>query len=168
MSATDSPTTEICFAFKTKFPFFELFVNLTRWLLESEMVSRMEVCDLVERSLAGQSPLSATSWPTSTRERLVRDLAVLSAEIPPNPDEDVVIDSPPSRLFRWKRPRVRRNHYPLGRRVLADVVKYLNQPRFTQLFSALLLEKTIVVYHPDEVVVNHVVLAMHFMLRPLK
>jgi hypothetical protein len=79
-----------------------------------------------------------------------------------------VIDSPPSRVFQWRRPRVRKNYYPLGQRALADLVKYTNIRVFSQMFAALLLEKTIVVYHPDDAVVSHVILALHFMLRPLR
>jgi hypothetical protein len=168
MSATASPTTEICFAIKTKFPFFDFFVDFIRWFLESEMVARMEICDSVERGLAGAFGLPSSAWPSATRERLVRDISTVSIVSPPEAEAEVVVDSPPSRVFRWRRPAVARNHDPLASRVLGDVVKHLNQRRFTHLFSALLQEKTIIVYHRDETVVNHIILALHFILRPLR
>jgi hypothetical protein len=165
MSATDAPTTEICFAIKTKFPFFDLFANFIRWMLESEMVARMEVADLVERGLA--APV-ASAWPADVRDRLSREMCAFGAVSPPAPNGEILIDTPPSQIFRWRRPPVKRNHYPLAELVLADVVRHLNQRCFTHLFSALLLEKTIIVYHSNETVVNHVVMALHFILRPLR
>jgi hypothetical protein len=54
ISATSCPTTEICIAIKTRFPFCDLFYHFIIWLLESETVSRMEVCDIVEQHLTGE------------------------------------------------------------------------------------------------------------------
>jgi hypothetical protein len=80
----------------------------------------------------------------------------------------VEIDLPPFSVFRWTRPRVPKNYFPLAEKVLEEVVRRTDQRTFAHLFSALLLEKTIVVFHPEEEVVSSTILALHFMLRPLR
>jgi hypothetical protein len=100
--------------------------------------------------------------------RMCDELCAFASVPPPDPDSSLEIDLPPLRVFRWTRPRVTKNYFPLARRVLADVVQYIDQSVFAHVFSALLLEKTIVVYHPSEEVISNVILALHFTLRPLR
>jgi hypothetical protein len=170
MSRSALPVTEICIGIKTKFPFYEFFVGLIQWILESETVARMQVCDHIDGFL--ENPGSVTPhvavWPDEHRTRFLNDFVAFAAIPPPDPQVEVVLDSPPCRVFRWMRPHADKNYYPLASRVLADVVKTTSQRTFTQLFSALLLEKTIVVFHTQETIVNNVILALHYMLRPLR
>jgi hypothetical protein len=58
MSWPGLPVTEICFGTKTKFPFFNFFVGLIQWILETEMVARMHICDRIDGFL--DNPRSVT------------------------------------------------------------------------------------------------------------
>jgi hypothetical protein len=170
MSRSALPVTEICIGIKTKFPFYHFFVGFIQWILESEMVARMHICDKIDGFL--DNPKNVTPdvavWPDQHRTRFLNDLIAFAAIPPPDPEIEVVLDSPPCRVFKWTRPRVDKNYFPLAAQLLVDVVRTTSQRTFIQLFSALLLEKTIVVFHTDETIVNNVILALHFMLRPLR
>jgi hypothetical protein len=54
MTTSSAPTTEICIAIRTKFPFYKLFVGFINWTLESDMIARMQVSHFIERFLEGR------------------------------------------------------------------------------------------------------------------
>lgn len=134
------------------------------------MIARMQVSHYIERFLEGRGPIGddMVEWPAAHRSKFLQEFARIAAIAPPGPNETIVIDSPPCRVFRWQRPGVPKIYFPLASRALADVVKHIDLRAFTTLFSALLLEKTIIVYHTDEAIVNNAILALHFILRPLR
>jgi hypothetical protein len=44
--------------------------------------------------------------------RFLNDLVAFTAIPPPDPEIEVILDSPPCRVFKWTRPRVDKNYFP--------------------------------------------------------
>jgi hypothetical protein len=167
MSPGSYPTCEMVLAFRTKAPFPDLFATISHWILQEETLNRLTTFPIIERFLTGLFP-SGEEWPTEHRARLQTALSrLLSANIPA-PGEALSVHVRPFDRLSWRRPRSGEPDEGLARSVLADVFRTFKPKTLAVIFSALLLEKSIVIFHTDEAVVNRVILGLHLLLKPLR
>jgi hypothetical protein len=85
----------------------------------------------------------------------------------PAPSGALVIDSQFLPMFHWKRPISTNSHLAMARNAIFVLFTHLSVRNIVTLFSAVCLEQFIIVSHPDPAVVTQVILALHFMIRPL-
>jgi hypothetical protein len=171
MTSCDMPECDMCIVIETKLPHFSLIRGLIQWMLHAELISRMEMLAIIERYYRTQEITDddkQESWPAENRCHIQKLLGDFASMTGPWPGETFVIDAPPAPTFRWVCPTCEPNYRPLAQHVLYDLVRHVSPKLFIQLFSALCLEKSIVVYHKDETLVSNVVLALHFLLRPME
>jgi hypothetical protein len=171
MTSVDIPECDMCIIIETKLPHFSLVRGLVQWLLHAELISRMARLPIIERFHRTQEVTDddkQDSWPADDRCHMQKLLADFTSTAAPRPGETFVIDAPPAPAFHWVCPDCEPNYIPLARHVLYDLVRHISPKVFLQLFSALCLEKSIIVYHKEDVIVSNVVLALHFLLRPLE
>jgi hypothetical protein len=167
MTPTSYPTCEMVLAFKTKAPFPDLFAAIARWILQEESVSRLTTFPHVERFLDGLLPIGEM-WPSEHRERLQTEITGLVSLLVPRVGECVSICPPNFESLSWRRPSVGEPDDELARSTLAVVFRTFKPKTLAVVFSALLLERSIVIYHTQEAVVNRVILALHLLLKPLR
>lgn len=161
----------VCLAFKTKLPFHELFRNLGRWILQSELVTRFgrsvdifsEDGGRIDREMWAQFQAQRASI-RSAIEALYRLPVPIQGNSLEYESESALIPS-----FRWERPLVTdaANHLMLAQEAVRVLMKFIPKKRFAALFFSLFLEKKILVHSVDMQYVCWAVLALHFLLRPL-
>jgi hypothetical protein len=126
----------------------------------------MQSYQLYENALAGGAIDDSAIAPGNPT--LAEALAGALPQPPPEKDALLVFDRAPYPPFRWRRPVSERGYMELARHALKCLLGHLSLPTFVTLFSAVCLEKFVIVYHRDPVVVTQAVLALHFMIRPLR
>jgi hypothetical protein len=169
MSIDSAPQSEIALVIKTKFPFHALFDELFRWFIVADRVYRLPISTFLDDYYLGKVQVTKESqpWFDECRDFFTNIVLFVITLPPPDPGSPFLIDQPPVPRFSWDRPAAEHAFFPLAHTCLDCVVKHLSLPQFLTLFSALLLEKTILFYHKDESVVSQFVLASHYLLRPL-
>lgn len=174
------PCCDIVLCIKTKLPFYSLFKKLFTWIMHCEYVARIQIFDKFVQFLHGEviesfdddcvgSILCAQEqWPTIHRMRIEDQLACLFSTPAPKASESICIDMEPFPLFKWTRPYTGKNYYQLGRHAMKIVVEYTTPDILILLYTTAILEKSIILYHPDEKVVSMFTLAIHYIVRPLR
>ena len=168
---TAVPTCDVCLAMKTRFPCLDLFRKFVRWLFDTENVARMTDFATIDRYLFNYCPLDDGdfgSWPELHRQVFRKEIMTSLASVFPCPGNEVHIDIVPFPEFRWVVPNHEESKDEIAREVLFDLVKRVTVRMFMKIMKALVLEKTIIVYHKEECVVTNVILALHFLLQPMK
>lgn len=165
------PTCTICIAIKTRLPFISLFKTFVKWILDSERIARMQSFGVIDKyfhTYDTSDDESITMWPSIHRTSFEMEIINFLSSCAPDPGQTMIMDCNPFPIFEWVRPSYPKVHYELAKIVLFDLVKRSTPRMLTTIFGAMLLEKTIILYHPSERVVCNAVLALHFMLNPLK
>jgi hypothetical protein len=172
IAASEIPTCDICIVISSRRPHYTLFRELIRWFLHAELVARMAVFATIDRyhlteELPSEDP--NRTWPSAHRCSLEEDLLGFFSVPAPEAGRELVIDNPPAPTFRWICPAYEDGceHFPLAQAALYDLVRSTSPRVFVQLITALWLETSIIVYHPDESRVANVILALHYLLLPL-
>jgi len=174
------PYAEICIVIKSKMPFHSLFFSLIKWFLQCDAVMRMKAFNEIESFIShgiipdrsktdGDSILSpAYYWPNASRTQFIEVITFIRSITPPKDEEIVIFDEKPFPLFKWQRCSSTKAYFPLARYCLQCLMDCISPDIIVILFSALCLEKSIIIYHPSSTVVSKCILSLHFMLRPLR
>jgi hypothetical protein len=160
------PLTEICLAVKAKLPFDTLFNSIAAWIVECERIARLEMAPFFDSVLMGGSSLKLDV--IVHRERFTRVLSAGLSQAAPDRNESVEIDVSPYPPFRWTRPGSVCSYFSLARRCFYSLLSNLSPANFVKLFSCVVLEKSVIVFHDDPETVTHMILALHYMIRPLR
>ncbi|OHT17357.1 hypothetical protein TRFO_41100 [Tritrichomonas foetus] len=162
------PYCDQCIAVKSKLPYHEFFEKFMKWFLKCEMVARMMVSNELDNFLSANIISENEFWPEQHREDLFNQLMSFLYLPVPQINESICIDQSPYPVFNWTIPNTLKSYYPIAIRCIFDLVKNLDIKKFWQLFSALLLERSILIYHPNQSVVCNVILALHYLIKPLR
>ena len=164
----DMPSCYQCIAIKSKLPYDSLFEELMKWILQCEMIGRMQISDELDNFLNGNIVKEHSYWPKDCQKQMFDNLQFLFSLTTNCIDEKIFIDELPFPTFQWKAPDVAVQYYPLAARSTYNFVKHVDIHMFWSIFSAMLLERQIIVYHPDIEIASSVILSLHFLLKPLK
>lgn len=169
---TAVPTCRVCLAMKARAPCMALFRQFVRWILDAESISRMKDFSVIDGYLFNYSmPESGdlgSSWPEQHRQIFTNQVIPRLASVIPCPGNEVVIDIVPFPEFRWTISSSEQTRDVMAKEALLDLVKHVTPRLFMEIFKAVVLENTIIVYHKREEVVSNVILSLHFLLKPMK
>jgi hypothetical protein len=170
LTRNSTPTSEICLAVRSRYPFHGLFEGFFRWMLEAERVSRLAIFPAIDQHLTSpKSPLlDLPLWPDAHRQHFEATIISSFKAPPPGTGQRFQIDQLPFPEFAWTRPSTPKPWHPLAVHVLPELVRFVKRELFPTLFTAVLLEKTVIVYHTDDRVVSNIIMALHFLLKPLR
>ncbi|OHS99291.1 hypothetical protein TRFO_34292 [Tritrichomonas foetus] len=170
ISRFDGQYSEFCIAIQSKLPFYSLFQDYVKWYLNCERILRLSISDDIENYYTGtmKTITSSRDFLEENRVKLLSHLTSFLSIPAPRVNESIEIDDPPFTYFKWDRKYSFHNYYPLACEVLYDLFQCLSLNNLIILFSGVLLEKSIVFYHPNQKISPSSVMAMHFLLKPLK
>ncbi|KAK8887121.1 hypothetical protein M9Y10_038159 [Tritrichomonas musculus] len=176
--------TRLCFCVKTKLPFYSLFLSFMIWVLRCELVGRMQmfqaVSDLSDYILNQKDPFNENypnflekcfqnyKWPDPQKSDILNFIEIFGSLSVPFPNEVISFDKKPFPSFHWKRPNNSITYYSLAQEAINRLVKCVGtKENFVKLFFSILLERTIVIHSDDPSLTSWLVLALHFLIRPL-
>ena len=178
------PKAQICICVRTKFPYYTLFKSFFEWIIQAENVGRIEILPKIDGYLSNKSYDFSTEirteenggsllvgervWPDNQRQIMKDSLIFFLITMPPERNATIEYDSPPLPLFKWTRPDVEKSYRNLAIHCMHDVAKYITPDILMLIYSALCLERTIIIYHPTISIVCNFVMACHFILRPFR
>lgn len=161
----------ICLAFKTKLPFHELFKDLNIWILRNDLIARfVKSVDIFSSEGVG---FDKNKWIQfqEQRDSIKIILNTLYQSKIPIQGNCLIYESEQSLIpsFKWERPLVtdEENHIILATEAMRIFMKFIPKKNFIPIFLNLFLEKKIIVCSVDMQYVCWIILALHFLLRPL-
>lgn len=159
------PFCDICIAVKSRIPNYLLFFDFMKWVLSSEITARLQIVETIDDFQSARLISTTNSWPENHRENFMEKLRpFLNSSLPEKDGELLLIDFPPYPLFESI---FSRSQAELEKKCLACFLSKLSIKNFWTIFSWLLAEQSIVIYHPDKDVVCNSVLSLHFLIKPL-
>ncbi|OHT17318.1 hypothetical protein TRFO_12471 [Tritrichomonas foetus] len=198
MTCSDVPYCEICVAIQSKLPYDTLFKNMIFWYLKCETISRIEAYDLIESALlqgkesnhkkdfsplplnsggsillqdipdSPTTQIPACGWPEKNALKIKNIIKATANRMMPQPNETITLDFSPFPIFEWTRPMSVKSYFPFARTCIYELVSRVSPPALAMILGTLALEKSMVIYHNHEEVVSRVILALHYMLKPLR
>lgn len=181
----DLQFSRLCLCIKTKLPFFTLFSEFMTWVLHCELVGRMQMflgisdfADYVKepKNLLDEEKYTEFldncfqkfKWPESQKTNILNFIEIFSSLSVPFPNEVISFDKSPFPSFHWKRPNSSITYYSLAQEAMTFLVKCVGtKENFVKLFLSILLERTIIIHSDDTSLTAWIVLAIHFLVRPL-
>lgn len=161
------PYCEFCIAIQSKYPNSQLFSKFLKWILISEMTSRLQISNVLESFYSGDLISNIIIWPESHHNSFLDCLNSFFYRNTPQECEKILIDKKPYPIFEWVAPRCLNAYYPMASRCLGNIIKFLDIDNFWKLFSAMLLERSIIIYHPKPEIVCDAIISLHFLIKPL-
>lgn len=174
------PFVEICIAIQTKFPYNDYFDRLVLWLLNSEGIARMAINEILanypntkvtpeEIDGDGGSLLAPTvSWPASHRDTFSYVFETTFSLPVPGIGMPLTVDYPPFPQLYWERPDIEPAYMQLLNTCLRKMTTSVTPELFAKLLNVFILEYSIVIYSSDLSLLTHTILALHYLLRPLR
>ncbi|KAH0794551.1 DENN domain-containing protein [Histomonas meleagridis] len=149
---------------------FDLFFE---WFMRTELLSRVQIYEIFNYN--SKPDFSQCKWAETQRKYSLDVLKKLQGLVFPNQGECIDIQHPVVNVpeFHWKRPDEKDGVLGSFTSIAENSVKYLlakivNPKHFISLFFNLFLERTIIVYSNEIDVICWIVLALHFLLRPMR
>ena len=166
----EMPTSQICIVIQTRFPYYDLYFAILKWFIQCETIGKYSITvDIDHFMQKGKYDSTPGNWPESHRNSLQSLLESLQKNrIESNLSEFNFVDQYPFPALVWKHPISTRQELPLARYVVGELINLLTVDQYIELLSALCLEKSIIVVSHSQSLACNAVLALHFMIWPLK
>ena len=161
-------TTTIVLVMRCKVPYLDGVSELMKWMIKSELVSKMMVCDQIDDYIhSSVVPQGEGFWPNQHRDTMKSIVSRLLQSVTPDPGQEFELDFQPFPLFRWARPSVQEHPYiSLGRQLMHKLITFMDCGFFIRVFTEVMLEKTVVIYSKNMQWETETVLCLQVLLRP--
>ena len=107
-------------------------------------------------------------WPITASNDLHNLLRKLVNQMTPEPNSTFTVNCISYTPFNWTRPYNYEDHIPFARSCLLELISRVSFNQFLIILQSLFFETSIVVFHPEEIVVCKIILVFNFLLRPLR
>jgi hypothetical protein len=171
LSEKSTGTSEIFFlVVRTRYPFHGFIESVLHWMLRVEYFSCFNFLSATDGSFHSLTRLSRddAKWLDGDRQQFETFVRLAFQSNPPGPGQTFTIDKTPFPIFTWAQPSATNAQDSFMIHVVRDLVHFVDWNLFPKLFTALLLEKTVIIYHCDDRVVSNIIMALHFLLAPLR
>ena len=161
-------TTTIVLVMRCKVPYLDGVSELMKWIMKSELVSKMMVCDQIDDYIhSSVVPQGERFWPNQHRDTMKAIVSRLLQSVTPDPGQVFELDFEPFPVFRWARPSVQEHPYiSLGRQLMHKLVAFMDCELFIRVFTEVMLEKTVIIYSNNMQWETQTVLCLQVLLRP--
>lgn len=166
-NAYNMPYCNFCLAIQTKYPNRSLFSKFLKWILISETTARLQISNVLDSFYSGDLISNIIIWPETQHNSFLECIGSFFSRSAPQELEKLLIDKKPYPIFEWTVPQTSNVYYPMVSRCLFRVISLLNITNFWKLYSAMLLERSIIIYHPKQKVVCDTIISLHFLIKPL-
>ena len=161
------PYCNFCMAIQSKYPSRSLFSKLLKWILLSETTARLQISNVLDSFYSGDLISNIIIWPESQHSSFLECLRSFFSRSVPQEFEKILIDKKPYPIFEWIAPQTTNIYYPMVSKCLFQIIKLLDISNFWKLFSSILLERSIIIYHPKQKIVCDAIISLHFLIKPL-
>ncbi|EAY03996.1 hypothetical protein TVAG_195890 [Trichomonas vaginalis G3] len=172
------PSTEMAICIQSQYKNATVFYEFMKWIIESERIGRMSITPFLELFIQLNSitmtnvekmfgPDASKLWPDMHRQRILTVLPNCIYSMLPDIGDKFIIDYPPFPNFEWQRDSGLKGDLLFFKNCLEKLVEKFEPMEYISLLSALLAERTIIVYSSSRSVVANSIYALHAMLLPL-
>lgn len=174
------PTTRICIAIRSKFPYPDLYFNFIKYFLKCELLGRKKISNLLEmfyqtgefKEAVNQYRKSydlktlLSDWPYSFRNLMTELVGIALAKRFGEEHKQITIEHQKLDKFIWNHPTI---DPPIDNFILfsiQSILRYLTPEQFLQMFSAIVLEKKIIIYGKNREIITNIVNSIHYIISP--
>lgn len=175
------PSFEICLAVRTSHPYYDLYFGVLEWIIRSEQFTRTNISDFVDsyiafkdydKALEDQKSKNAEfeksmKWPNKTREIMKKIINDEMKKVFRGSSTEFTIKIGSFPEYTWRRTIQERDDYQLTLFAMSPIWTCFSIGDFLTYLSAILLEKSIIIYSPDPTFSSFLVVASTLMFNPL-